>query len=621
MADATNTIQVVISATDKASQTIKQTTNSLGGLNKLSGLVTGAMAAMGVAISARAVYQLEQLGAESLRAKTSLGFLMGSAEEATATITELAEATGGEVTQAQLAAQATELLTSGLATSREEMVRIIGAAEALGDVMGMSATQSIDALSRALMYKTPRALRQLGINVENVKKRQEELLETQHDLTAEQAFTEAALLEVESVLGRMGASDGAVYNSVDAIDRLTVAITELKTAAGEDLVPIFAAVADYLVDWIKYTPQQRTRMGELSATTLKAADSYEEYRKVLNRTATAEGLIVDYWGDLREKYGVEMIAQNYLLTRTEFELARGMQRSAEMAQAFGQGLSRTYPEMTKTGVSAAQLTDQLSPLADEAARLGRSFGELPTDLQVAADAFNSFDISKEAVWQMMMATGKLPKDAKALGVLAVQMGVAEASAVQQTIKMYELVEAYDAGELSARDLSIAMQELRAGTMQSSLDVARAQGQVIVGSDAARLRYDNMKSSVEEVDLAVDELPTEAAIDIHVTDADSLLEYLLTIRRTVEAIEGDHHLNFTGGGGGGGPIYMPSNAPYYNPAVTTPAEGGTQTTRESGTTGGGGSPYGTQNFNLTVNTTRDLFSVRHEFGVMSALGGQ
>jgi hypothetical protein len=152
-------------------------------------------------------------------------------------------------------------------------------------------------------------------------------------------------------------------------------------------------------------------------------------------------------------------------------------------------------------------------------------------------------------------------------------------------------------------------------------------EISVGLSTTQQYLRDTRSDVEELGLAYDELPDEVLTTIEIENQNDLFTALYGLRNLVAQIEGRHRIDFqiapvSGGGGmgGGTPPAGPNIAEQWSGGG-----GGTETTTERMPGGApmqqvaGGGP--TQNFNLTVNTTRELFSVRHEFEVMSAMGGQ
>jgi hypothetical protein len=148
-----------------------------------------------------------------------------------------------------------------------------------------------------------------------------------------------------------------------------------------------------------------------------------------------------------------------------------------------------------------------------------------------------------------------------------------------------------------------------------------------------------RADVEELRVAYEELPDEVLTTVEVDNENDIFTTLYGLRNLVGQIEGQHRINFTMGPAGNQPVepaqpvppshnfqsgtdYAPggwSEVGELGPEMMYVPTGSTVVSHQEAFHANAGG--GTQNFNLTVNTTRELFSVRHEFEVMSAMGGQ
>lgn len=271
-------LQAILKFVDQSGQGIESAKQNLSSLNDVTGALTTGLAALGITASVAGVVQLGKLGAESLRARSSLATLMGGVERSETTIRKLADATGGEISNTELATRATRLYTDGLADNEQQMVRIAAAAERMGDAMGLSASNALTSLTTALETRSPRALRALGLDVDAVTASYKAMQAAGTDLTDQQLYMEVVLTEIET---KFSGVQGKSYDTADAFDRINVSTSNLKDALGEGLLPALVPVLDILTKLLNKGPELAAGREEMARAVLLESDSWEEYEHKL----------------------------------------------------------------------------------------------------------------------------------------------------------------------------------------------------------------------------------------------------------------------------------------------------------------------------------------------------
>ena len=133
--EATSKMHSLISAWDAGDISSEQLTEGLGELGEgaddaaesaqgLGNVIDTAMAAAitkGAIEAGKMVYELAELGAQSLRTKAAFAAISGSADEATANLEAMQRATRGAISETEMMAQASRLMQLGLVASAAEL--------------------------------------------------------------------------------------------------------------------------------------------------------------------------------------------------------------------------------------------------------------------------------------------------------------------------------------------------------------------------------------------------------------------------------------------------------------------------------------------------------------------
>jgi hypothetical protein len=187
--------------------------------------------ALGAMQVARTAFALGELGLASFRSEAAFGAVTGAGKNAAAAIRDLQKATEGEVSQMQLQNWATQTMVAGLADGTDGLARMASAAAGLADVVGSDTLGAMTQLNNALATGSLRAIRAMGLSVQEVEAEIEKVTRAHKDWTEEAVRTEAVLNVAERTIARYGDTIPAMADSMDVararFDDLKVSIGEL----------------------------------------------------------------------------------------------------------------------------------------------------------------------------------------------------------------------------------------------------------------------------------------------------------------------------------------------------------------------------------------------------------
>lgn len=208
-------VDVKIKATDQGSAAVQKFGNSLAGIGGkaiAAGVALGTMKAAldGIDNLIRGTWAALNEGAELELAQSRFENLAASiGTTADALKNQMGDATQGMVSQAQLVASASDMISLGLADSGDQVVRLSNLVGQLGwDMNVLTLTMANDSMLR---------LDALGLSMENVKAKMEELKAA--GVAADEAFDMAVIEAGEEKLALLGS---AADSTVGKIQQLTV---------------------------------------------------------------------------------------------------------------------------------------------------------------------------------------------------------------------------------------------------------------------------------------------------------------------------------------------------------------------------------------------------------------
>ena len=243
---------------------------SARGLDKLGGIMSGGGLAMlfggaagvaGVAAIGKTIWNLGELGAQSLTTKASFESLMSSVGQSPQLLNQMTAAAGGTITELQLMQQANTALagTSGqlaneLAGAIPQLIEAGRAAAMLNPSMGDAAfmTQS---LITGIKRGSPMLIDNTGITLklgEATEAYAESVGKSVNELTAQErsiAILRATLASSGTLIEQVG---GNLDSMTSDIQKAKIATEELKTTLGEVFAPAVADAATGLAYSLQY---------------------------------------------------------------------------------------------------------------------------------------------------------------------------------------------------------------------------------------------------------------------------------------------------------------------------------------------------------------------------------
>ena len=241
---ALNRAQAELAQLDRQSN---QTNAGFGTLGTSAGSASGALGSMsnvmagigwGVAISGAIAVgtELYNIGRASQVATNTFNQLQGGAEQASASLAMLQEATSFTVPDTTLMSISNLYTQMGLATDPTEVARLAEMGATLGQAMGSSAEEAMRTFSFLLSNQSIELLDTFGISSGKVRERIEELRKANGDLARDQAFVTAVLEEGALAMERLG---DATEQNISAVGQLTTRFQNLMAEMGK---PVASAV-------------------------------------------------------------------------------------------------------------------------------------------------------------------------------------------------------------------------------------------------------------------------------------------------------------------------------------------------------------------------------------------
>jgi hypothetical protein len=196
--------------------------DGIGSILGKAALVAGSVAAVATAL--REVYDLAKEGAELEYARTRFDNLAASIGTVSdALLSDLKDATGGMMSDAELVAGAADFMALGLAKSHDEVVRLTDVAGALG--------MNMNQLVLTLTNQTTMRFDALGVSVDGFQEKVKALEAA--GLSANDAFKEAFLQQAEEQILKVGS---AADSSIGAFQRMEAAQANYFNGLKQDLV-------------------------------------------------------------------------------------------------------------------------------------------------------------------------------------------------------------------------------------------------------------------------------------------------------------------------------------------------------------------------------------------------
>ena len=234
-----HTIEIQITAEDKAKGVLGGFTSSVAGLGKTLAIgLAGGVAAVGAVGAAIGKLAMDATKIEPVR-RSFENLSKSIGETSQAMLTELRQATMGAMRDADLMQAGSKLMAMGLASSREEAGKLAKMATALGVAMGEDAGTALENFTLMLANQSIPRLDTFGISSGKVRERILELMEANKSLTREQAFMQAVMEQGAIAMAKVGdVSD----TSAITMAQLGTILANLKDTVGTAFIPVLKAV-------------------------------------------------------------------------------------------------------------------------------------------------------------------------------------------------------------------------------------------------------------------------------------------------------------------------------------------------------------------------------------------
>jgi phage-related protein len=302
-----NTVEIVISATDKASAVLGQIGKSTQTLGKvaLAGIAGGAIAATGAVLGLGAgIAQMTMEAAEVEGVASTFDQLAQSiGTEAEPAMESLRKATRGMVADADLMAAGNKFMAMGLAESQEEMAKLSEIATQLGSAMGEGPTESMENFALMLANQSIPRLDSFGISSGQVRTRIEELMAATEGLTREEAFMTAVMEQAEVTMAKVGEQGNTTAASMA---RIGSSMRNTALGIGQKFLPIMGELLKPIADLVerlgpmlvKWAGKAAEVLGPILATVI------EKVTAIIGKFIMHLGTLVGYLSDVWERGGV-----------------------------------------------------------------------------------------------------------------------------------------------------------------------------------------------------------------------------------------------------------------------------------------------------------------------------
>ena len=276
---------------------LKDLKGGLGDLGNVAGVARGALAALGVGVSVKALWSLTEMGAKSLEVADSFRFLARQAGQSSEDIlAQLKRASGGTIAETDLVLGANRAMMLGLKSDAQSMADLMEVARFRARAMGLDTTQAFDNIVTGLGRMSPLILDNLGLIIDQKAANEayaESIGKTADALTtAEEKFAlQAAAIKVGK--DQIREAGGIADNAADSFRRMEAATKDLKTSMGEISVGAFGGAIETAAGWMG-TLAERTYVFGMAWAMIKGAGAvFEADMHNLRVLLTGQGEFID----------------------------------------------------------------------------------------------------------------------------------------------------------------------------------------------------------------------------------------------------------------------------------------------------------------------------------------
>lgn len=209
-----------MSQLQQAQQQVDSFSKAMSQLRNLVGTALGInFGVQGLSQLIRFVTEVDALATAYRRQHVAALQLTGSQSQLNDLLRTYEQATGGAISRAQAMSDVTRLISLGFADSTEELEEFVRAVRGMSIATGRPQEFIVTNLQLELLNQTGFRLDQLGLSMEEVRQRTEELRSANRDLTQEQAYQAAVLEIADQKFGDLVRSATAQRTGMEALRR------------------------------------------------------------------------------------------------------------------------------------------------------------------------------------------------------------------------------------------------------------------------------------------------------------------------------------------------------------------------------------------------------------------
>ena len=299
---------------------------------------------------------------------------------------DLRGAVRGMMSDAEMFASASDLMSLGLAKTHGEAVRLTKVAAALG--------MNMNQLVLTLTNQTTMRFDALGVSVDGFEEKVSKLKAA--GIGANEAFRMAFLEQAEGQLARVG---DIADTDVGSFIRLEAATKNLGDAVKRDLAPFLADAAEAAYNLLTWSDRLDRVMSNHAETVSASGVPYAEYAAELKRAAEAAGYSVNAEGELiaTRRYGSsilrEVVQVNYLLTESEYAAAKAtedtskaQEKALTYSEQFAKSMQGTAYSVKDMSAATKDLVNSMSDVPNLMDDIANKGGKVMDAYSQLADA-------------------------------------------------------------------------------------------------------------------------------------------------------------------------------------------------------------------------------------------
>jgi hypothetical protein len=365
--DEQGTIQFFDELGNKMQETAKSADSTSEGFTKTQASLVTLQAGLALATTAfTALSAAAAVGIAAIRRGSEVDDISSSFQNLSkqagaagdALLSKLSAALGDTIPKFDLMKQANELLIGGIDPSQFEL--LAKASRSLGEATGVSAKQGMEALSDSLLKGNDRALKTLGIIVDNKK--------AEEDYAASLGKTREQLTEQERVLALRNASLNALSIAQGKLGNVT-------DDAADQLDKMTASIQNAQDDFTKAIANNEALNGALGD--LAKTVSEINFTELANSTAVLAAALVDLTNVAIKTASVlkqiAMVVPGLRAAFESFEMETQARRAADLTKRFTElqqkGLAGLKTQLNTGG-------DALKSMGEKALGVGKIFTDL-----------------------------------------------------------------------------------------------------------------------------------------------------------------------------------------------------------------------------------------------------